>query len=198
MDSVVLETFQGVDKGCEHADIFAIWILDSGVYRMHNPAKALADSAFVTFAHWGRSLDSGFGFCDLHDRDHAQSRKMAAFSILYSVLEMFTTSPWGRSLDSGFGFCDLQDDGLAPTHGHQPCRCCTALSICPVVDSDSLPCPPGTRRVSRGSIAEFLSFLLGGRSHVLPAGVHHAMRRTSAAKLASASGSGLCCLTEKS
>ena len=83
LDSVVLETFQGVDKGCEHADIFAIWILDSGVYRMHNPAKALADSAFVTFAHWGRSLDSGFGFCDLHDHDHAQSRKNGC--ILYSV-----------------------------------------------------------------------------------------------------------------
>ena len=33
---------------------------------------------------------------------------------------------------------------------------------------------------------------------MLPAGAHHAMRRTSAAKYTSASGSELCCLTEES
>ena len=46
MDSVVLETFQGVDQGCEPADIFAIWILHSGVYRMHNPEKRCLHSLF--------------------------------------------------------------------------------------------------------------------------------------------------------
>ena len=46
LDSVVLETFQGVDQGCEPADIFAIWILHSGVYRMHNPEKRCLHSLF--------------------------------------------------------------------------------------------------------------------------------------------------------
>ena len=147
-----------------------------------------------------------FGFCILEFTECTIQKSVAC--IHYSVFCIrckcpkqilpcpLGAVPWILDLDSAI--CRMTEDHLAPTHGHQPCRCCTALSICPVVDSDSLPCPPGTRRVSRGSIAEFLSFLLGGRSHVLPAGVHHAMRRTSAAKLASASGSGLCCLTEKS
>ena len=107
LDSVVLETFQGVDQGCEPADIFAFWILHSGVYRMHNPEKRCLHSLFcilysmqmseTDFAlpAWGRSLDSGFGFCDLQD-DGRPSR----------------TNPWAPTLPMLHRAVDLPGSGL--------------------------------------------------------------------------------------
>ena len=70
-------------------------------------------------------------------------------------------------------------------------------NFCAALDSDSLPCPPSTCWVVKGSNTEFFILVLPAATCRRATGCL-GKRRTSAAKLISAGGDELCCLREES